>query len=1329
MGESKYLILIVAPSGERKVVSPESELNCFKDAEKYAYKLVRTRKAKKAIVKGPEREDFIVERKTVEQVRSDVSRFRKVPSLDPDLWKGLEDEVLEKYKGERFTYFAPKHQGRSGFSMRQPQPGEWGGGPTQDDGRHDDWCVFRRMPPRLHDDRVSRGTVTYLVIRERESGVTWKRGRKDVDVSRARKIKEANKPSDTKKAVEAKKARKAKKSQEAKQGSKSRVAQEAKIAMMAKITKMAEEAKKIEKSSNSKKSSDLTWVGHWKMLKNAPAFNGHNSVVEKKLRKHFGAEFVKTFLTILTIENQPGDRPYQELATWVAKWTIAVVFVKRYDGELFDKWMRRLASVSKKETRKCEALVDYLEETGEFDSDEFVAWVKTYFKRRSIEDERVEDRQEKQNKEEKVKENDTEANSLLGMWKQLANSDAEYFEDKALEETLWEYLGDSQVAWELVPSSSESVSDIGEMRIWLARWSIAVDLVQGSEERLPASWKDKLLETPKGVIQECRELATHLESACPPIYSRSVEVIEEQGKKQRELEVQDSASDLYKRFRKESLIRIWQRLREGKVTEPREVVSFALRERLSITSKSWYGLMKQAAHEEQRSHWLVPDGDLSAWLVGASMLVEFQSHASRIFGAAPELSDEVPDHQKQECSLLCKYLRGDGLAYYVGLADEVQQIFQLGEVEGTPQEAFDGATTFRFQEATKLKLAGGLLAKGEWGAVSGLLERNSEAPSLWAAKEGSFQIAWSLLMIGSTLGEEITNGLDSSRNSSERKTLERKCREIQDTFEKLEKKEERLAVIVGGEDYFDAIKLGLKKVRSIRQQWLKKVSPQLRAYQLVIEECSQSSDSHEIAIYLKEIESDLGFDFPNEQEFEFQLRHCGDAKVEVLNVGGRTHNNNGPITIKAGASIEVQFRLYAQSYQNAPVEVYSPSSAGRIRSARSETFFEVGRETWTEIWLRLFEEPDSVADVEKFIDELPERLGLSLAEKYLSDIGQVASSSDENWEGRVDELSRLIVSWALEIEYVDDLQRLPVSSELGWTTDVDDEIVGDCKDLAQHLRDFFADYYGAVADDTSMRLIDEIDQCVPGDLGEVDTFRFEERCILDGALAALEQEEWSDAWRWSKNRNRETSFWIQREPIRENSWALIRAMAQVGTLIEEIEKHIVEDREAAIFERDFPDKVNELNTVFETLQNRRKSLLMPRIPEFSRVLRCLNRLGEMFEQIKQKLDNNLGTGGADRGIESEKSLGDDEIETMEHGPENVGLETESTQSENLPENVQAFFGYLEEFGSITEADAMNLLGSSRRLRRFAQEIEEYARCFDFEVKVEQTTQGKRYVRK
>src|SRR5690606_10830940 len=62
------------------------------------------------------------------------------------------------------------------------------------------------------------------------------------------------------------------------------------------------------------------------------------------------------------------------------------------------------------------------------------------------------------------------------------------------------------------------------------------------------------------------------------------------------------------------------------------------------------------------------------------------------------------------------------------------------------------------------------------------------------------------------------------------------------------------------------------------------------------------------------------------------------------------------------------------------------------------------------------------------------------------------------------------------------------------------------------------------------------------------------------------------------------------------------------------------------------------------------------------------------------------------------------------------------------QEVQAFFAHLARHGTVTEQDAVKLLGGARALRRFSRDFEQLAQRAPFSVSITSIAGVKRYVR-
>ena len=148
------------------------------------------------------------------------------------------------------------------------------------------------------------------------------------------------------------------------------------------------------------------------------------------------------------------------------------------------------------------------------------------------------------------------------------------------------------------------------------------------------------------------------------------------------------------------------------------------------------------------------------------------------------------------------------------------------------------------------------------------------------------------------------------------------------------------------------------------------------------------------------------------------------------------------------------------------------------------------------------------------------------------------------------DLTALAVGWALCVEYVDDLKRDPVAQALAPATTLPAAFRATCRELAVALRTHEKTLYKRIALQTETLLDAEVRAAQAEDLGEVDTFRFEEERVYDAALDALDAGAWQVAADWAKARLSHDSYWLDDDIARRNGWTLMAAAAALGLHID-----------------------------------------------------------------------------------------------------------------------------------------------------------------------------------
>jgi len=335
------------------------------------------------------------------------------------------------------------------------------------------------------------------------------------------------------------------------------------------------------------------------------------------------------------------------------------------------------------------------------------------------------------------------------------------------------------------------------------------------------------------------------------------------------------------------------------------------------------------------------------------------------------------------------------------------------------------------------------------------------------------------------------------------------------------------------------------------------------------------------------------------------------------------------------------FELYAAGvrYRKALDTLVTEAAAGRVRPDRIASFRAEGEVSLAgaDRWLdALLDEAASAAG-----GGLRAQLRAMKPTAVFDDLlgggyvaGRIGETDDEEalWDGfaawlglpgawrettlppskpRAEDVAFAAASWALCVEYADDLRRPPVSPHLASVATLPRPVVDACRAVAAHLRERHASFYLRTADETEALLADEVEAARAEDLGKVDTFRFEEDRVLAAALEALGREEWDLPAEWAELRvdgeAGSASFWLRDDPTRHSAWQLVGGAARLGRAIARAGPRLgvragaeggLEAAVAAYVERGAP-----VDQAHRRLEQRRVALLYPQMPEFE-VLRA-----------------------------------------------------------------------------------------------------------------------------
>jgi hypothetical protein len=244
-------------------------------------------------------------------------------------------------------------------------------------------------------------------------------------------------------------------------------------------------------------------------------------------------------------------------------------------------------------------------------------------------------------------------------------------------------------------------------------------------------------------------------------------------------------------------------------------------------------------------------------------------------------------------------------------------------------------------------------------------------------------------------------------------------------------------------------------------------------------------------------------------------------------------------------------------------------------------------------------------------EALWEHLGTALALPASWRSSSLGTADRKAADARPEEVAFAIASWALSVEYVDDLRRAPVTPRLVGINQLPKGLRVACGELAVHLRERHPEFYRRTADETETLLGEEEETATAEDLGRIDTFRFEEKKVLEAAIAALGAREWSIAAEYAQLRVDGESFWIRRDPSRQSAWQLVGAAAALGQAVLVAGDTLGAKDHAAALAR-YLDAGSEVDRAHRQLEQARLKLLSPQLPEFETLRTRLEELREVW---------------------------------------------------------------------------------------------------------------------
>jgi hypothetical protein len=320
---------------------------------------------------------------------------------------------------------------------------------------------------------------------------------------------------------------------------------------------------------------------------------------------------------------------------------------------------------------------------------------------------------------------------------------------------------------------------------------------------------------------------------------------------------------------------------------------------------------------------------------------------------------------------------------------------------------------------------------------------------------------------------------------------------------------------------------------------------------------------------------------------------------------------------------------------------------------------------------------------------------------------------------RPEDMAFVAASWALAVEYLDDLKRAPVSPLLTAGRHLPRPVIDTCLRIATHLRERHATFYERTADETEALLVDEVTAARPEDLGKIDTFRFEEDKVLKGALDALAAGVWSTAAQWAALRispkTAAASFWVSRDASRQAAWDLVFVVARVGEAIVRAGR-LSENASLDAALDAYVDRGAAVDQAHRHLEQRRAALLYPQLPEFETFLARLDEVRQSWRSWADEWARTFNTvcrrnGFLPSSARQQRTIFDDVVKplTQEAGTTAFFLvdafrfemgEELSRQFAETPATTVQLKARLAELPSVTEV-GMNVLApvaSSGRLR-------------------------------
>jgi hypothetical protein len=154
---------------------------------------------------------------------------------------------------------------------------------------------------------------------------------------------------------------------------------------------------------------------------------------------------------------------------------------------------------------------------------------------------------------------------------------------------------------------------------------------------------------------------------------------------------------------------------------------------------------------------------------------------------------------------------------------------------------------------------------------------------------------------------------------------------------------------------------------------------------------------------------------------------------------------------------------------------------------------------------------------------------------------------------RGDDLSKwrsVVARHVLATEFRSDLDG-EAPRQLEGVPDATQDVVSRARAIANRLREAHADRYPAMADQAEGELNLSADVIDPLALGSIDTFRFEERALLDRCGELVWEGSYEQASEITLQRRH--SFWLAEDVERQAQWEAVQLAARLGVVADEVD--------------------------------------------------------------------------------------------------------------------------------------------------------------------------------